>query len=91
MASRKRRFRPPVKDRWAIDEWVATCSCGKRSFNTRAAARKAARSLDGKHVATYECGGYYHWGHLKSRVIQGDSTVRVPGDAAPRQIRPGGQ
>lgn len=56
--------------------WYGTCpTCGKRSFPTRKAARKAIRSIgDGDHMSAYRCDTSWHIGHLPTAVINGTTT-----------------
>lgn len=56
--------------------WTGSCpDCGKRSFTTRKAAKKAARRIgDGDHMSAYRCGGYWHIGHLPTAIIRGHLT-----------------
>ncbi|MEV7422829.1 hypothetical protein [Streptomyces sp. NPDC091212] len=45
------------------------CSaCGRRSYQTRKIARRAARTIyPGQHLCTYRCGDAWHIGHRRPR------------------------
>lgn len=46
--------------------------CGKRRFNSRKAARKAARTIKpGEQMGVYRCGDYWHFGHTPYVVARG--------------------
>ncbi len=76
-------------------EMWGTCSCGKRGWVSRKAARKACRTIDrADHMAVYRCtaSGMWHVGHLPPEVKDGrwsrDRLVQV---ARPTHRRlPGG-
>lgn len=57
--------------------YVGTCAaCGKRAYATRTAARKAARSLNpGEAMRAYQCGTYWHIGHVPDFIRQGRSVI----------------
>lgn len=54
-------------------EPVGRCPvCGKSRFFTKLAARRFARRvLPGETLNVYECGGFWHLGHLPSTVRRG--------------------
>lgn len=55
--------------------WATCTTCGKRSYLTKHAARQARQLLpDRRGVSVYECGGYYHIGHLPLAVRRGRMT-----------------
>lgn len=56
---------------------VAICAtCGKRSFETRSAARSAAHAdgITGQRMNAYRCGDLWHLGHLPAAVKAGNAT-----------------
>ena len=57
----------------AEDAAVGSCgTCGKRQFRTRKAARSTGRRLyPGQRLSQYECGDYWHIGHLPGAVRHG--------------------
>jgi hypothetical protein len=74
-AARQRRDRPARLDH--PDSWAATCTCGKRVYQTRKAAKAARRRLvlEGRdtgvredvRLETYACGTGFHIGHRVAR------------------------
>ena len=52
---------------------VGTCrECGKRSFVTRKAARGFIRRVfPGEALTVYQCGDYWHYGHISYEVSRG--------------------
>lgn len=56
-----------------VDIPVGTCrNCGKKCYLTRKAARRDARRiLPGEHLNAYQCGPYWHLGHLPVPVARG--------------------
>lgn len=56
--------------------WHHICdTCGKRAFLSKHEARKARKGLP-RHggMSVYECGGYFHIGHLPHAVRRGRVT-----------------
>lgn len=47
--------------------------CGKRTYRTRKTAKAAAKTIPGRHMATYPCphGPGWHHGHLPLDVVHG--------------------
>lgn len=64
----------------------ARCAdCGKIRFLTRKAAKHAAKNLNRRrpgHLNAYQCGEFWHIGHLPAAVIAGNRT-RAELDATP--------
>ena len=58
--------------RWI--DWTTCQPCGKRRYQSKRAAKTAARAGHGKHLSAYRCphGDGFHIGHLPGRVIHGD-------------------
>lgn len=56
--------------------FVGTCpSCGKHRYDDRKQAKKVARRLyPGEHMSAYQCGTYWHIGHLSPAVKRGRVT-----------------
>jgi hypothetical protein len=57
--------------------WTTCQGCGKRTYETRRDAKKAARDyLPAHHISAYTaCSGVgWHAGHLPARVLVGDTT-----------------
>ena len=54
--------------------YVGTCpDCRKYQFETRRAARRAARSLyPGDVMRAYQCGQWWHIGHTPAAVRRGE-------------------
>jgi hypothetical protein len=51
------------------------CACGKGRYVSRKAARHAGKANHpGEHLSSYRCGPYWHYGHLKRRVLTGAMT-----------------
>lgn len=50
-----------------------TCPhCGKHRFLHRKEAKRAAKkNHPGKALSSYECGGFYHYGHLSPEMLRG--------------------
>ena len=59
-----------------VDIPVGTClTCGKKCYLTRKAARRDARRiLPAEHLNAYQCGRYWHLGHLPAPVARGTET-----------------
>lgn len=54
-----------------------TCECGKFAYLTRKDARATARRAHpNESMSQYQCGGYWHIGHLPVHVVNG-STPRL--------------
>jgi hypothetical protein len=48
------------------------CSCGKLRYASRKDARAVARKAHpGEHMSAYECGGYFHIGHIPGAIKNG--------------------
>ena len=48
------------------------CVCGKHGYTSRALARKAAKvKHPGEHLSAYQCGRYWHLGHLPQAAAHG--------------------
>lgn len=58
--------------------YIGTCPrCGKRCYPTKADAKLATRQLPhrkGGRLSVYQCGTYWHYGHLPKQVRTGDAT-----------------
>lgn len=54
--------------------WATCTTCGKRSYMTKHAARQARKLTPSKGLNVYECGGYWHVGHLPEVVRRGRMT-----------------
>lgn len=52
---------------------LGTCEvCGKRCYESRRAARRAAHAIfPTQKVSAYRCGNFYHFGHLPKIVNDG--------------------
>lgn len=51
------------------------CACGKERYVSRKTARHAAKANHpDAHLSPYRCGRYWHYGHLKKRVLEGSMT-----------------
>lgn len=46
-------------------------TCGKLRYPTRSEARKAGRQAGHRRVNAYQCGQWWHLGHLPWTVVQG--------------------
>ena len=51
--------------------WTTCTLCGKRTYETRKDARRAAKQLPGHHLSAYECAQGWHLGHLPVGVAAG--------------------
>lgn len=53
----------------------ATCpACGKERYLTRRQAKAAVKrmaNLGNGHCSAYECGGFWHIGHMPRHVVRG--------------------
>lgn len=55
--------------------WATCTDCGKRSYLSKHAARQARKTLpDRRGLSVYECGSFWHVGHLPFAVRRGDVT-----------------
>lgn len=45
--------------------------CRKLRYTSRAQARRAARRYPGHHLRAYQCGGFWHLGHLSENTLAG--------------------
>lgn len=54
--------------------WIGLCEvCGKRTFASRRAAKKAARFwFPGEALRAYQCGEHWHIGHTPAWVKHGE-------------------
>lgn len=55
-------------------EYVGYCQdCGKKSYSTRKRAKAALKLYHPgeKNLAVYQCGEYFHYGHLRYSVVKG--------------------
>lgn len=51
--------------------WTTCPLCGKRTYETRKDARRAAKQLPGHHMSAYECAQGWHLGHLPAGIAAG--------------------
>lgn len=66
-------MKKPLSDRYGYIPGGHPCpTCGKRSWLTRADAKKVARRMHDTHLNVYRCGDAWHLGHLPAPVIRGD-------------------
>lgn len=69
---------PPPEQKGGAYAWFGTCAdCGKRCYPTKADAKAAARQLvhrKGGRLSVYQCGSYWHFGHLPTQIRRGDAT-----------------
>lgn len=56
-----------------ITESVGTCStCGKQCWSSKRYAKNAARRIHpGEKLSIYQCGDYWHFGHLNYSTARG--------------------
>ena len=52
--------------------WTTCPLCGKRTYETRKDARRAAKQLPGHHMSAYECAQGWHIGHLPAGIAAGN-------------------
>lgn len=64
--------------------WIRCAECGKRGYESRKIAKRAARAHHGHHLGQYRCdSGLWHLGHLAQAVMHGTATrAEVYGRAA---------
>lgn len=71
-------MRPRNDQNTGAKAFIGVCpSCGKRSYPSKADAKKAVRQLHkkhGGHLSVYRCGTAWHFGHLPAAVRAGDAT-----------------
>lgn len=55
------------------DTWIDTCTCGKRSYPNRKAARTARKQTGGGRMSIYRChhSGHWHIGHTPYAINRG--------------------
>lgn len=72
-----------------VQGYVGICPvCGKRRYRSRKDAKSVLRKLRGQgrqHV--YQCGDYWHHGHLPRAVVKGD-IGRDLIEVKPREVKP---
>ncbi|WP_157978665.1 MULTISPECIES: hypothetical protein [Nocardia] len=71
------RYGPHLLSPWLRDGYIGECSCGKRSFESRKAAKLyGRREYPGKRLQAYRCrknrAGAWHVGHVAVEVASGE-------------------
>ena len=62
---------------------IGRCVCGKVMYTSRKLAKKAARMYSHHDLTAYQCGEFWHLGHLPPVIARG----HVPRDNATRSYQ----